>query len=66
VAIIGHVLNIYKSTYEILHILGISPLDKTHVTEMFAKRITLMSKKVIVTNFLLFGFKWAVVEDLLS
>jgi len=36
VAIVGHDLNINRSTYEILQILGISLLDKTPVTELFA------------------------------
>ena len=34
VAIIGHDLNVNKSTYEILHILGISLLDKTPINEL--------------------------------
>ncbi len=36
VAIVGHDLDINRSTYEILQILGISLLDKTPVTELFA------------------------------
>ncbi len=35
VAIVGHDLNIDRSTYEILQILGISLLDKTPVIELF-------------------------------
>lgn len=35
VAIIGHDLKIYRSTYEILQVLGISLLDKTPVKELF-------------------------------
>jgi hypothetical protein len=35
VAIVGHDLNINRSTYEILQILGISLLDKTPVIELF-------------------------------
>lgn len=37
VAIIGHDLNLERSTYEILTILGISLLDKTPVKELFSK-----------------------------
>lgn len=36
VAIVGHDLQINRSTYEILQILGISLLDKTPVNELFA------------------------------
>lgn len=35
VAIVGHDLKIERSTYEILQVLGISPLDKTPVNELF-------------------------------
>ena len=35
VAIVGHDLNLERSTYEILQILGISLLDKTPVNELF-------------------------------
>lgn len=37
VAIIGHDLQLGKSTYEILQVLGISLLDKTPVKELFSK-----------------------------
>jgi len=35
VAIVGHDLKIERSTYEILQVLGIAPLDKTPVNELF-------------------------------
>lgn len=35
VAIVGHDLQIDRTTYEILQILGISLLDKTPVNELF-------------------------------
>jgi hypothetical protein len=35
VAIVGHDLKIYRSTYEILQVLGVSLLDKTPVKELF-------------------------------
>jgi len=36
VAIVGHNLQIDRSTYEILQILGISLMDKTPVIELFS------------------------------
>ena len=36
VAIVGHSLQIDRSTYEILQILGISLMDKTPVIELFS------------------------------
>ena len=40
VAIVGHDLQINRSTYEILQILGISLLDKTPVNELFTNTDT--------------------------
>ncbi|MFV0270756.1 MAG: IS4 family transposase, partial [Macellibacteroides fermentans] len=40
VAIVGHNLQIDRSTYEILQILGISLLDKTSINELFTNMNT--------------------------